>query len=122
MSAKTNREERLWLLRGAHQVEGWKALEADSKADRVRLVIFDRDASWALIRAEAPPSQYKGMTPESPKNGLYVSEQGYPIYVVDGREVLDPKMVIRAAGEEAEAMLEEIGDPVVVLQRLGLAY
>jgi predicted flap endonuclease-1-like 5' DNA nuclease len=58
----------------------------------------------------------------SPKDGLYVSETGYPIYVVACREVRDALTVIKAVGAKAEKMLEALGDPDTVLQRLGLAY
>jgi hypothetical protein len=122
MSDQTSSEERLWLVRGGREAPGWQRLEADAKARQVKLVIFDRDASWALVRAVAPPTQYEGMAPEVPRNGLYVSEHGYPIYVVAGQEVFDPKVVVRAAGPAAEAMLEELGDPITVIERMGLAY
>jgi hypothetical protein len=62
------------------------------------------------------------MEPTKPPDGLYVSEQGYPIYVVDGKEVPGPDPLIKALGKEAEEMLEQIGDPIAVLQRLGKAY
>ena len=62
------------------------------------------------------------MTPVSPRDGLYVSEQGYPIYVVGRQEVRNARAVIAAIGEEAEKLLQEIDDPDTVLQRLGYAY
>ena len=111
----------LWLLKGDRFAPGWKLLEEESKADKVALVIFDR-SGWALIRAAEPPTKYEGMEPTEPADGLYVSEQGYPIYVVDRKEVARAEDVIQALGQEAEDMLEELGDAVGVLQRLGKAY
>jgi hypothetical protein len=111
----------LWLLRGDRFAPGWKLLEEESKADKIDLVVFDREG-WALMRASEPPTKYEGMEPTKPADGLYVSEQGYPIYVVDGKEVPGPDPLIKALGKEAEEMLEQIGDPIVVLQRLGKAY
>jgi hypothetical protein len=111
----------LWLLKGKRSAPGWKLLEEESKADKVDLVIFDREG-WALLRASEPPTKYEGMEPTEPADGLYVSEQGYPIYVVDKKEVAGPDPLIKALGKEAEEMLEKLGDPVVVIQRLGKAY
>ena len=122
MTDENKPEKTLWLLRGDRQQEGWRSLEADSRADKVGLVIFDRGAGWALLREVAPPTQYNGMIPEKPKDGLYVSEQGYPIYVVNCREVRGAKEVIDAVGGEAKRLLDEMGDADAVLQRVGLAY
>ncbi len=111
----------LWLLRGNLDAPGWKDLEKDAKADEVDLLIFDR-AAWALIAAEEAPTKYEGLVPVEPRTGLYVSEQGQPIYVVDGKEVRGPLDVIKALGTEAEQLLEKIGDPDTVLDRLGKAF
>lgn len=111
----------LWLLEGEFTAPGWKDLERDSKAESIDLVAFDREA-WALVYAEEAPTKYEGLRPTRPRTGLYVSEQGLPIYVVDGVEVRNPRQVIEALGEEAVRKLEELGDPVVVLQRLGRAF
>jgi hypothetical protein len=111
----------LWLLEGTHSAKGWKALEQDSKEDKVDLIVFDR-AAWALVEAEQPPSGYEGLVPTAPEDGMYVSEQGIPIYVVDGREVAGPSELIDALGEAARKLLEEIGDTTTVLERLGKAF
>jgi hypothetical protein len=111
----------LWLLKGDRTAPGWRALEQDSKDDKVALVIFDR-AAWALVQAADPPSAYEGLTPTEPADGLYVSEQGIPIYVVDKQEVRTPQEVIQALGDDAVKLLDEIGDPDTVLQRLGRAF
>jgi hypothetical protein len=112
----------LWLLRGEHTVPGWKELEKDSRADAVDLVIFDRGAGWALIRADEPPDGYEGFAVEEPRDGLYVSEQGIPVYVVDRDEVRTAEQLIDALGDDARKMLEETGDPIRALERLGRAY
>jgi hypothetical protein len=113
--------KKLWLLKGGHEAPGWQTLEADSKAEKVDLVIFDR-GSWALILDEEAPTKYEGMAPVAPEDGLYVSEQGYPIYVVDRQEVRGPREVVKALGAEAEEMLKKLDDPDAVLQRLGKAF
>ena len=41
---------------------------------------------------------------------------------VDRCEVAGPHEVIKALGKEAEALLEKIGDPDAVIDRLGYAY
>jgi len=111
----------LWLLKGDHDAPGWKLLEQDSKAEKVDLVLFDRDA-WAIVKAAQSPTQYEGLVPKEPPDGMYVSQQGYPVYVVGCQEVRGPYEVIAALGEQAVAMLEELEDPTVVLERLGRAF
>ena len=111
----------LWLLRGNRDAPGWKLLENESKADEVDLVIFDRDG-WALVRAADPPTKYQGLKPAEPADGMYVSEQGFPVYIVDCQEVSGPREVVVALGEEAEELLRKIGDPDTVLQRMGKAF
>ena len=101
---------------------GWQPLEADAREGKTAVVIFDRGAGWALVRSVTPPEGYDGMTTKPPKDGLYVSEHGYPIYVVAQQQVPGARNVISAIGEEAETLLEETGDPDTVLQRLGYAY
>jgi hypothetical protein len=97
-------------------------LEADAKSGKAEVVIFDRGEGWALIAAPDAPTGYDGMVPTPPKDGLYVSEHGYPIYVVDAKEVRNANAVIDTLGEKARNMLEELQDADAVLQRLGLAY
>lgn len=111
----------LWLLKGERTAPGWRELEQDSKADAVELVIFDR-AAWALVRAASPPTKYQGLDPIEPVDGIYVSEQGWPIYVVDRQEVGSVHDVVEALGQEAAKLLEQLGDPVRVLERLGRAF
>ena len=112
----------LWLLRGAHDQPGWQELEQDSRADAIDLVAFDRGAGWALVRADDPPDKYEGMVPEEPRDGLYVSEQAMPIYVVDKHEVATAEQLIDALGDDAKQMLADTGDPIRALERLGRAY
>lgn len=111
----------LWLLEGDYTAPGWRDLEQESRADEIDLIAFDR-AGWALVYAPEAPTKYEGLEPTHPQTGLYVSEQGVPIYVVDGVEVRDPMDVIKALGEDAEKRLAEVGDPVIVLQALGRAF
>jgi hypothetical protein len=111
----------IWLLRGPHDAPGWHALEADSKAKRADVLIFDRDA-WALVRADAAPQQYEGLSPETPAAGLYISSSGLPCYIAGGVEVASAQAVIASLGEEGRAALAETGDADEALMRLRRAY
>jgi hypothetical protein len=111
----------LWLLEGPYEAPGWKPLEADSRASKVDLLLFDR-AAWALVRAPAAPTQYEGLVPATPADGLYLDDQGRGIYVVGGREVRSAREVVAALGKPAEEMLQKVGDADVVLERLGRVY
>ena len=122
MIASNNSARKLWLLRGNREVPGWRTLEEDAKSGKTDVLIFDRGDGWALIAGEAAPTTYEEMHPEPPVDGLYVSENGYPIYVVACREVRNAKAVIDAIGGDAASMLEEIGDADTVLQRVGRAF
>jgi hypothetical protein len=112
---------RIWLLRGPRTAAGWQALEADSKAGRVDVVLFDREA-WALLRVPEGPPTYDGLVPEVPAAGLYVSSTGLPCYLADGQEVRDARAVLAALGDEGRAALAAAGDPDEALMRLRRAY
>ncbi|HEY3359251.1 MAG TPA: hypothetical protein VGQ83_38740 [Polyangia bacterium] len=111
----------IWLLRGAHDAPGWGALEADSKAKRADVILFDRDA-WALVRAAEAPRGYAGLEPEAPAAGLYISSSGLPCYVANGAEVRDAHAVLATLGDEGRAALAATGDPDEALMKLGRAY
>ncbi len=96
-------------------------MERDSKAGDVDLVIFDR-AAWALLLADEAPVAYEGLEPEVPADGLYVSEQGQPVYVVNRQEVTEPEPLLEALGDEAIELAKKLGDPITALQQLGRAY
>lgn len=113
--------EKLWLLEGRHDAPGWKPLEGDSRANKIDLLVFDRDA-WALLRAAEAPTQYEGLVPRAPTDGLYLDHQGRGIYVVGGREVPSAREVLATLGEEAQELLRKIGDPDTVLERLGRVH
>ena len=112
--------DRIWLLKGPYQAPGWKPLEADSRAKKVDLLLFDR-AAWALMRAPEAPA-YEGLPATIPADGLYLDDQGRGIYVVDGQQVQGPREVLATLGPQAEELLRKIGDPDVVLERLGRVY
>ncbi|MBW2276883.1 MAG: hypothetical protein JRF63_05285 [Deltaproteobacteria bacterium] len=112
----------VWLLKGTRTEPGWKELEKDSRADAIDLVVFDRGEGWALLVADDPPTKYEGLVPEKPRDGLYVSEQGMPSYIVDCKEVRTAEQLIDALGEDAKKMLEQTGDPIRALERLGRTY
>ena len=113
--------EPLWLLRGPYEAPGWKLLEADSKAGKVDLLVFDR-AAWALLRAPQPPAQYEGLPASTPPDGLYLDDHGRGVYVADGRQVQGPAEVLDRLGAQAEELLARIGDPDTVLERLGRVF
>jgi hypothetical protein len=109
----------LWLLEGSPAAPGWKPLEADSRADRIELLLFDRSA-WALVCAPAAPTAYEGLAPRTPPDGLYLDDQGRTVYVVGGRQVPGAKEVLATLGPRAQELLAKLRDPDVVLERLGL--
>ncbi len=111
----------LWLLRGLRSAPGWGALETDARTDKVDVALFDREG-WALIRAPEAPLSYEGLTPASPADGLYLDSDGRSVYLVAGQEVRGPREVIAALGPEANELLKKIGDPDIVLERLGRVY
>jgi hypothetical protein len=111
----------LWLLEGPYEAPGWGPLEADSRAKKIDLLLFDRSA-WAMVRAAEAPSQYAGLAPSSPRDGLYLDPQGRGVYVVGGKLVRDAAAVVVTLGPEAKALLENLGDADAVLERLGRVY
>ena len=111
----------LWLLKGPYEAPGWKPLEADSRAKKIDLLLFDR-AAWALARAPAAPAQYEGLAASVPADGLYLDDQGRGVYVVAGREVASADEVLATLGAPAAELLGKLGDPDVVLERLGRVY
>ncbi len=111
----------LWLLEGPYEAKGWGPLEADTKAKTVDMIMFDR-AAWALVRAPTAPTKYEGLVPKTPRDGLYLDTQGHPVYVAGGREVATATEVIAALGTQAQELLKKLGDPDIVLERLGRTY
>jgi hypothetical protein len=111
----------LWLLQGSPAAPGWGPLEADSRASKFDLLLFDR-SSWALVRAPAAPTAYEGLAPKTPPDGLYLNDQGRTVYVVGGKEVAGAREVLATLGPQAQELLAKIGDPDVVLERLGRVY
>ena len=111
----------LWLLKGNPDTVGWRDLERDAKAGEINVEMFDRHA-WALIRAEQAPTAYEGFEVVPPPDGLYVDPVGSPMYLVGGEIVDGPQQVIAALGAPAQELLEKLGDPITVLERLGRAF
>jgi hypothetical protein len=111
----------IWLLQGPHEAPGWGPLEADSRANKVDLLLFDRDA-WALIRAAEAPTGYEGLEPGVPRDGLYLDNTARSIYLVAGRAVDRAEDVLATLGPQAQELLARIGDADVVLERLGRVY
>lgn len=112
---------KLWLLEGPYEAAGWRALEADSKAKKADVLIFDR-AAWALVRAPEAPSGYEGLATSAPRDGLYLDPQGRGVYVVGGAEVRGADDVIATLGPQAQELLQKLGDADTVLERMGRVY
>jgi len=111
----------IWLLKGPHEAPGWGPLEQDSRGDKLDVLLFDRDA-WALVRAATAPTRYEGLAPATPTSGLYLNNQGQPVYLAEGMQVATARDVIASLGKTAQALLLEVGDPDLVLERLGRVY
>ncbi len=111
----------LWLLKGPHGVPGWGPLESDARGQNIDLLLFDRDA-WALMRAPEAPTKYEGLVPTSPPDGLYLNNQGVAVYVAGGQQVRGAREVLAGLGQQAQDLLQKMGDPDVVLERLGRVY
>jgi len=77
---------------------------------------------WALVRADEAPTIYEGLEGTVPPDGLYIDPNGSPLYLVAGGIVSSPEEVIDALGEQAQALLEKVGDGNSVLERIGLVY
>jgi hypothetical protein len=118
MPAPEDDMDALWLLSGPHEAPGWGPLEKDARSDAIDVLLFDR-AAWALVRAAEAPSRYEGLTAAPPPDGLYLDPQGRAIYVADGVEVPGPKEVLARLGAPAQELLQKLGDPDAVLERLG---
>ncbi len=111
----------LWLLKGPYDAPGWGPLEADSRGKKIDVLLFDRSA-WAIVRAPEGPTTYEGLVPTAPPDGLYLDTQGRSVYVAGGQQVRGPGEVLAVLGQQAQEMLQKIGDPDVALERLGRVY
>ncbi len=111
----------IWKLEGPYEAPGWKPLEADSRANKVELLLFDR-AEWALVNAAEPPAQYEGLVPKVPADGLYLDDQGRGFYIVGAKLVKGANEVLATLGPQAQELLAKIGDADTVLHRLGRVY
>ena len=112
---------KLWLLKGAHEAPGWKALKEDHQEERIDIAHLD-PLIWALVEADEPPGGYEGLSASEPADGLYVDPNGNPLYVVGCKIADGAAEVVAALGGPAEEMLEKLGDPDLVLERLGRTY
>ncbi len=111
----------LWLLEGGHEAPGWGPLEADARAKKIDVLLFDRDA-WALVRAAQAPTGYEGLVPVAPRDGLYLDNSARGVYVLGGKLVQRAEDVLATLGPRAQELMAKLGDPDVVLERLGRVY
>lgn len=111
----------IWLLKGSRSAPGWHDLEMDFRQETADVLHFDRDR-WALMRAEEPPDQYEGLDPVVPPDGLYLDNHGRPCYILGAKEVTSARAVIRGLGDDAQELMDKLGEPDLVLERLGRAF
>ena len=111
----------LWLLKGKPDAQGWGDLQLDSMSNKINVLHFDRDA-WAMVKTEQKPTEYIGLEPTRPPDGLYLDNFGRPCYVLDQKEVHSARKVVNALGKDAEALFQKVGDADRVLERLGRVY
>lgn len=112
---------RYWLLKGALDAPGWNALRKDYEDEKIEIVHLDPKV-WAVIEADDPPLGYDGLTATEPPDGVYVDPNGSPLYMVDGAVVTTAEEVVAACGEQARSLLDRLGDPHLVLERIGRAF
>jgi len=111
----------LWLLKGEPDAPGWQALRKDQQDEKVDIIHLDPHV-WAILRSDRQPQDYDGLDAVEPPDGIYLDPNGSPLYLADGQVVAGARDVISALGAEAEQLLEKIGDPETVLERLGRAF
>ncbi len=111
----------LWLLKGDLDADGWNTLRKDYEDDKTDIIHLDPKV-WAVVDADDAPDGYRGLVAVKPPDGMYIDPNGSPLYLVDGAVVETAEEVVSAAGGDAEAMLAEIGDAAIVLQRIGRAF
>ena len=110
-----------WLLKGDLNAPGWNTLRKDYDDKKIEIVHLDPKV-WAMIEADDPPVGYDGLTAVEPVDGLYLDPNGNALYLVDGAVVRTAEEVIAALGDDALELLEKIGDPHTVLQRVGRSF
>jgi hypothetical protein len=111
----------IWLLKASPEAPGWAPLEKDARDKTVNVLLFDRDR-WALVRAPEAPTKYEGFVATQAPSGLYLDQQGRNVYIAAGIKVHDPREVIATLGAQATELLNKLGDPDTVLERLGRVY
>ena len=112
---------RLWLLKGDLDAPGWQMLRKAQEDEKVDIIHLDPKV-WAILQADEPPTEFEGLHPSDPADGLYLDPNGSPLYLANGAVAASPEEVIRALGEKAVALYEEINDGHTVLERLGRVF
>lgn len=112
---------RLWILRGEPDAPGWQTLRSDHEGEKVDIIHLDPHV-WAILRSDQEPQGYQGLTALEPTDGMYLDPNGSPLYLANGEIVGCARDVIAALGADAERLLQQIGDPETVLERLGRAF
>lgn len=111
----------LWLVSGPPDEKGWIQLRADHESEVVDVLHLD-PGRWALVHADAAPEGYEGLTARVPTDGMYLDPHGRPCYVLGAREVHSARAVLAGLDDSARELLDRMGDPDMVLERLGRAF
>jgi hypothetical protein len=112
---------KLWIMRGAHEAEGWNQLRQAYEAEKVDIIHLDAKV-WAIIDSEKEPTGFEGLSAAEPGDGMYIDPNGSPLYLAGGEIQQSADAVIEALGQEAQDMLEKTGDAETALERLNKVY
>lgn len=112
---------KLWILRGDLEAPGWNALRKDYEDERVDIIHLDPKV-WAIIDDEREPAGYEGLHASAPTDGMYVDPNGSPLYLFEGAVVATPEELVHRLGADAVDTLQQVGDAVTALERLGRVF
>jgi len=112
---------KLWIMRGAHEAPGWNDLRKTYEDEKVDIIHLDAKV-WAIIDATDQPTGYEGLHAEEPADGMYIDPNGTPLFLFAGEIVPTAEALVAALGREAGELMEKIGEPEAVLERLGKVY
>jgi len=113
-----------WILRGAHAAPGAPtnmASRNERKTDR-----FTGPPQKTLPRRSSTtmpsPTDYEDLHAEEAADGMYIDPNGTPLFLVGGTIVASAEAVVETLGQEAQDLLADVGEGIVVLERLGKVF
>ena len=112
---------KLWILRGAHEAPGWNQLRKAYEDEKVDIIHLDAHV-WAIIDAVEAPTAYEDLHAEEAADGMYIDPNGSPLFLVGGTIVASAEAVVETLGQEAQDLLADVGEGIVVLERLGKVF